>query len=183
MFNQCVTGSEDRRRVFWTTQANGCGTEEDECGQDCARPGLRLLCGPGNAGATIANNDYAIGLALNILLTDGKKPDTRCGYAPGNRGGFWGDSFREDNLGSGSQIRNVSPRKSIFETMALIKAFAVADLKKLVTYGVAVAVDVDLLYVGDNRLNMTITVTGQAGVQSRVGLTGQRIKNSWVWSK
>lgn len=180
MIGQCLTGSRDRRRVFWATQPNACGSERNECGDDCGRIGLKLECAPG--GASYSNENYAIGLALNILLTDGRKPDTECGYAPGNRGGFWADSFRRDGQSSGSLLRTIPATYSVRETVQLVKAYATSDLQKLVTYGVALKVEVDAEYKGGNKIDLTAIITGQTGVVSRVGVSGQRIQNAWVWS-
>nr|DAF77028.1 MAG TPA: hypothetical protein [Caudoviricetes sp.] len=175
----CNFDVADRRKRFWTTQVAACGTGTDDCGT-CARPGLQLLCGDGQV--TISTDNYAAGLALNILLTDAAKADTGCGWTPGNRGGFWGDSFRDDNLRSGSKIRQVPTRTSMRETISLVRAYALDDLKKLVTYGVAKSVDVDLTYQGSNKIDMTVIIQGVDGNESRVGLTGERISNAWVWS-
>jgi phage gp46-like protein len=170
----------DRRKRFWTTQIAACGTSSDNCGT-CARPGLQLMCN-GQGQVTFDTNNYAVGLALNILLTDASKADTGCGWTPGSRGGFWGDSFRSDNLRSGSKIRQVSARKSMRETVSLIRAYALDDLKKLVTYGVARGVNVELTYQGSNKIDMLVIIQGVDGNESRVGLTGERIANAWVWS-
>ncbi|QBQ72051.2 virion-associated protein [Agrobacterium phage Milano] len=176
----CTVDVADRRKRFWTTQIAACGTSSDDCG-DCARPGLQLMCN-GQGQVTVSTDNYAVGLALNILLTDASKADTGCGWTPGNRGGFWGDSFRSDNLRSGSKIRQVPTRTSMRETVSLIRAYALDDLKKLVTYGVAKSVDVDLTYRGSNKIDMTVIIQGVDGNESRVGLTGERISNAWVWS-
>lgn len=180
LFNQCVSGSQERRRRFWVTQANACMAESDNC-DTCARPGLNLICNDVGQ-VTINNSNYVVGLVLNILLTDARKPDNGCGYTPGTRGGFWADSFRTDGLGSGSKLRQISVNKTVREIVSLAKAYAQDDLKKLVAYGVAKSVNVEAEYKGSNRIALEITVNGEDGTVSKVGVLGERIKNSWVWS-
>lgn len=180
MIQQCFSGSQERRRVFWVTQPNACGVVSDGC-DACVRPGLNLICGD-QGGVTINNQNYVAGLVLNILLTDARNPDNNCGYTPGTRGGFWADSFRGDGLGSGSKIRQISVKNSVREIVALAKAYAQDDLKKLVAYGVAKSVTVEAIYEGSNRISLNVTVNGQDGTVTRVGVLGERIKNAWVWS-
>lgn len=179
MIGQCLTGTRDRRRTFWATQPDACGSSSDNCGE-CGRVGLKLECGQG--GASYSTENYVIGLALNILLTDARKPDSACGYAPGNRGGFWADSFRSDVHTSGSKLRQIPTTASVRETVSLVKAFAEDDLKKLVSYGVAVSVEVEATYKGNNQIDLGAKIIGQSGEIYRVGVAGQRIKNAWVWS-
>lgn len=180
LFNRCVSGSQERRRRFWVTQPNACAAENDNC-DTCARPGLNLICN--DAGQVTINNDnYVTGLVLNILLTDARKPDNGCGYTPGTRGGFWADSFRTDGLGTGSKLRQISVNKSVRDIVSLAKAYAQDDLNKLVAYGVAKSVKVEADYKGSNRVGLTIIVSGEDGTVTKVGVQGERIKNSWVWS-
>jgi len=180
LFGNCVSGSQERRRRFWVTQPNACATESDDC-DTCARPGLNLICNDVGQ-VTINTENYVTGLVLNILMTDARKPDNGCGYTPGTRGGFWADTFRTDGLGSGSKLRQISVNNSVREIVSLAKAYAQDDLKKLVAYGVAKSVTVDAEYKGGNRVALTIIVNGQDGTVTRVGVLGERIKNSWVWS-
>lgn len=180
LFSRCVSGSQERRRRFWVTQANACSPEVTNC-DTCARPGLNLICNDVGQ-ITINTDNYVTGLALNILLTDARKPDDGCGYTPGTRGGFWADSFRVDGLGSGSKLRQIPVNKSVRDIVSLAKAYAQDDLKKLVAYGVAKSVKVETEYKGSNRVALDITIEGEDGTVSRVGVLGERIKNSWVWS-
>jgi Phage protein GP46. len=176
----CNSATIDRRRTFWTTKDGACGSEPS-CGNECGNPGLKIVCGAGG-GATFETDEYAVGLALNILLTNGRKEDSSCGHVPGTRGGHWADSFRTDGKTSGSRFRYVKATGRIQETMALLKAYATDDLKKLVDYGVAVSVSVDMKYIGGNVMSLGITIMGVTGRESRVGLIGTRLENSWVWS-
>lgn len=177
--NACGAVSADRRRVFWTTQPEGCGTALDACGNECAQPGLSLLSVAG--GKTFANNDYVRGLALNMLLTQGRRPDNDCGYRPGARGGHWQDTFRDDGQSSGSLMLNVPQKASVRECLTLIQAYAEATLGKLVTLGVASSVTVQVDYVGAGNVNVAASIYGQGVEISKVGVTVARLQNGWVW--
>lgn len=173
-----TTASADRRKVFWATQQDACGIDPS-CGFECAAPGLSLE--EQDAGTTIATNDWVRGLVLNILGTDGRKPDTACGYRPGAQGGHWSDSFRGDGRRAGTLVRNIPTSISIRDSVALARATLEADLSKLVNMGVAQKVSVTAAYVGGNVMTATVDIVGPNGVVSRVGLTGQRSPNAWAW--
>lgn len=182
MVQDCSNNLDSRRKLFWTTQP--CRSTMS-CGSFCDKYGLRYESGPldaeGNASRTFTTTDYAVGLALNMLLTDGMLPDTVCGYRPGGRGGHWSDSYRGDGMTSGSLLRTLKPGKSIAGDVALVKAYAAHDMQKLVKLGVAVAVTAEAKYAGSGKIELAIEIFGQLGQKTRVGLTGTPIKNSWIW--
>lgn len=177
----CLAVAADRRRIFWTTQPDPCGTDRDCSGDQCGRPGLQLVAG--NGGRSFANNDFVRGLILNILLTDGRREDTLCGYRPGSRGGHWSDSFREDGARAGSTLRLTDTTGlSYRDAAALLQTIAESDLQKLVTMGVATQVKVTVSYRGRGVLFMEVQVIGQSGDVTRVGVTGTQMRNAWVWN-
>lgn len=177
----CFTPINGRRRIFWTTQPDACGTYQ-LCLSECGSSGLVSRIPAGQEGRTFDTNDYVRGLALNILGTDGRRPDTACGYRPGARGGHWADSFRDDNLTCGTTIRDIPAQKSVTDCLGLIRVYLLQAMQKLVSYGVAQTVSVDVSYAGSNNFNATINVNGNDGTSSRVGITGTRLENAWVWS-
>lgn len=175
----CNAGLQDRRRVFWTTQPNACGAEPDCQGNECGKPGLVLRSQDGFS--TFENSEWVRGLALNMLLTEGRKPDTACGYAPGNRGGHWSDSFRTDGQSCGTLLRNLPLVGSLRESVRMVKAFAQMTMEKLVLLGVASRVEVDAEYVGGTSVDLRIVIYGQGLEVTTVGVIGSRLENGWVW--
>lgn len=176
----CGISSTERRRTFWTTQP--CGADE-LCGNQCgSQYGLKLVDQPGNF-RSIATDNYVRSLALNILLTDGRRPDAPCGYRPGARGGHWSDSFRPAEYAgtTGSLIATLNAHKSIADALAELKAIVKFDMQKLVAYGIATAVEVDAEYLGNNAAKLNIKIMGFAGETTNVGATLTRVKNSWAW--
>lgn len=170
---------QGRRRTFWTTQPEACGAQPDDClmGQECGRPGLQLI------GSSYATGEWLRGLVINILHTDGKLPDSRCGFVPGTQGGHWSESFRSDGQKIGTLIRTIQPQTSIRDALALVKARMIADLSRLVDpMKLALKIDVTTSYLGGNRVQVNIVIVGQSGETTRVGMTGDRLQNSWVWS-
>jgi len=174
----CETAPQGRRRAFWATQPEACGADADACrpAGECARPGLLL------EGSSFATGDWLRGLVINILHTDGKLPADRCGYAPGTQGGHWTESFRTDRQKTGTLIRGIAPQSSIRDAIALVKARMIADLNKLVAMKLALKVEVNASYLGSNRVRVDIVIIGQSGETTKVGMTGDRLQNSWVWS-
>lgn len=176
---QCNQIQNDRRRKFWVTQPNACGID-DTCRGGCGKPGLSFISS-GN-GRTISNDQYVRGLALNILLTDGRKDPTTCGVHPGTRGGYWADSFRTDGRDSGSLIRFIKPSGRIQDDMFRMRAVAERDLQKLVSpYGVASSVRVEANYLGRGVASLDVEIIGTSGETYNVGVTGSRLENGWVW--
>lgn len=174
----CGFSLNDTRRKFWSTQPEACGSEQI-CGDDCSVAGLNFV--ETAEGRTIATNDYVRGLALNILMTNGFREDRECGYRPSTRGGHWSDSFRKDGGKSGSSFRYIPISYSINETISLIRAHLIKDMSKLIDYGVATKVDVDVTYKGRQRISAVIDIHGHGDEKTNVGMSGTRLKNSWVW--
>lgn len=177
----CHPGLTDRQRTFWTTQP--CAEKGSLCGNNCDDSyGLKLV-EVGEDQATIDNSDYVRSLALNILMTDGRRPDAPCGYRPGVRGGHWSDSFRKPEYAAtaGSLIATLNAHKSIGEAVNELQALVQYDMQKLVKYGVATAVEVKAEYVGSNVVNLAIKINGFAGDAVAVGASLVRVKNAWAW--
>jgi len=186
----CDVSAVGRRRTFWANQA--CTTERD-CGFDCgADYGIKYYC-PENQACTehkpgsqrgIETDNWLRGLVINILFTDGKLVDTLCGWKPGARGGHWSDSYRNGRYpGSvGSSIRNLKTHGTISDAIAEINAYMRFDLQKLVTYGVALSIEVASKYIGNNTVQSDIIIYGVDGTTTQVGVSGQRLKNSWAWT-
>lgn len=185
-------------RRFWTTKPATCGTYQAGCNGDtlCGSPGLQIdevrescspagcydPCGPRLIGKTINTDDYAAGLALNILGTNAERDATPCGLPPGTRGGYWADAFRGDGMKSGSRLRYLPSSGSMNELVALAEAYAKADLQKLVKYGVASDVNVTASYEGGNAIAISAEIIGTDGRTSRVNVSGSRLQNAWVWA-
>lgn len=185
----CKLPLAGRRRIFWTTQP--CRTAVDACGNECADYGIELECPNGGncveyapgRGRTVKTTEWVRGLVLNILLTDGRRADTSCGWRPGTRGGHWSDSFRTQPGASGSSIRYLKSHGRIADAIAELLAFVKHDLHKLVTYGVASSVEVTAEYAGANVAKLAITVFGLNGEATKVGISGERKANAWVWTE
>jgi phage gp46-like protein len=120
-------------------------------------------------------------LVLNILYTDGRKPDTACGFRPGTQGGHWSESFRTDGQKIGTLVRNLPKSSSVRDSVALTRATLIADLNKLILMGVAQTINVTTEYLGGNVMAADIDIIAPDGTTARVGLTGKRNANAWVW--
>jgi predicted metal-dependent phosphotriesterase family hydrolase len=55
-----------------------------------------------------------------------------------------------------------------------------ADMGKLISMGIATAVDVDAKYIGSNSAGITVTVTTATG-RSVLNLSGTFVSETWVW--
>lgn len=176
----CNVDISARQRVFWTTQACATG---DLCGEKCDDVnGLKIVEANGGY-ATIDNSNYIRSVALNILLTEGRRPDSPCGWRPGTRGGHWSDSYRSTEYAgtAGSLIATLNAHKSIMDAMAELRALVTYDMQKLVKYGLATSVEVDAEYTGSNVVKLAIKINGFAGEQVSVGASLTRVKNAWAW--
>lgn len=200
--NPCPPLPNSRFRTFWTTQIAACGVRNESNGctiSECAIPGLvvmdvRDLCNsnqlqcynPCNTdpliGKTIANTNWITGLILNILYTNQEWPATNCGRKPGNRSGYWADAYRTDKIKTGSRLHQLTLKGKIRDFVALVEAYMRDDLQRLVNpYRVANQVDVKATYVGNNTVEVIITVYGETET-ARVAVSGTRLENNWVWS-
>lgn len=182
MTSYCKSIIFSRNRPFWATQPSACGATQDDCsGHECGAPGLQLIAGSGNS-RSIVTSDWLRSLVINMLYTDGRRSDTKCGFVPGTQGGHWSESFRKDGQRIGTLMRNIPASASIRDSIALIKARMVADLNRLVIMKIALSVDVRVAYIGGSKMQVEIDVIGQSGETSKVGLLGTRLKNAWVWA-
>jgi phage gp46-like protein len=179
----CSANFAERRRHFWTTQPNACGTVA-ECNMDCGRPGLLLTPVTSDPGTprSFVTSDWVRGLLLNILGTDAKLPDRSCGYEAWQQGGHWSESYRNDGQKTGTLVRELKTGRSIKDSIAAVKAHLENDLSKLISMEIASSVVVNATYIGGNKVKVDIVVTSIAGVDAKVGLTGERSAISWVWN-
>lgn len=200
----CQTPAGSRRRLFWATQPDGCGSNP-VCGYQCGVPGLAYAksylydcnpnalpcppatnnpaCPPDTLGPrSISTDEWVRGLIINMLMTDGRSPDTPCGYRPGSQGGHWSSSYIETGpTDIGTLMRTVPPVGRVQETVTLVSSYAKATLQRLIARGVAATVDVNGVYLGEGRMRLDITVIGRGGDTTRVGIDGARLTNGWVW--
>lgn len=178
---QCEPLALPTRRTFWTTQSDACGiTPSCDAEKQCGQPGLSLI--QEDAGSRIATNDWVRSLALNMLLTDARKRDTRCGHLPGTLNGHWSESFmQQSGQGVGSHVRYIGASISVRDAMALIKAEVEYTLQKLIDYGIAIEISVTAEYRGISMIHLDIEILGTAVDPTRLGVTAQRNENSWAW--
>lgn len=181
----------NRRRRFWATQPDACpDITATVCASDCGQPGLVLDEMPADPAAvdqtpfrTVSTDEWVRGLAINMLMTDGRRPDRICGYPPRGLGGHWSETFDDGATpGIGTLMFDIDPTASVNETTNLISAFAQATLDRLVDRGVAVRVDVEASYLGGNVFQITADIIGLGNNSARVGVTGERLSNGWVWN-
>lgn len=175
----CGIPSPTRRRIFWTTQPDACGSYT-QCNSPCGIPGLKYE--DEAAGRRIATNDWVQSLVLNILNTRARAPRGKC-LNVGAPGGHWSESYREDNMYTGTRIWNELSRPSarIQDTVKLLNAQLKADVGKLVKLGVASEIDVKTEYKGSNRIVATVTIIGPTIGETTISLTSERFANEWVW--
>lgn len=201
----CQIPAGSRRRLFWATQPAACGSSA-VCGYECGSPGLSYTksslydCNDGAFGCppaterpeclpddsigprSIVTTDWVRGLIINMLMTDGRLPDQPCGYRPGGQGGHWTSSYIEEgNPEIGTLMRTVPPAGRVQDNVALVASFAQATLDRLLARGVALAVEVEGVYLGNGKMRLDIVVRGRGGEESRVGIDGARVSNGWVW--
>jgi phage gp46-like protein len=173
----CITSSPDRRRLFWATQPGACGADQT-CVGECGVPGLAF-----QSEGVIASSGWLSGLIINMLMTDGRLPDTECGYRPGAQGGHWSESYIQGNAASvGTLLRKVPTTGTVREGLNLIVAHARATIDRLVQRGVALSVDVQGSYAGNNVMVLEITVRGTGAIgDARVGVSAARTPQGWIW--
>lgn len=177
---ECNTPIQGRRRIFWVTQPEACGVVSD-CHAECGSSGLRSFVPEGQQGRTFDTTEFVRGLAINILFTDARKESRNCGYNPGAIAGHWSDSFRDDGQRAGTNLRDIPAQKSVADSVKLIQATMQFSLQKLVSYGVARSVSVAVKYAGGNNFIAETEIIGMDGKTSKVGVTGTRMPNAWVW--
>jgi phage gp46-like protein len=177
---QCISLVTPTRRSFWTTQLDSC--VPDACGSfTCGKPGLALVENEDKTGASFATNDWVRSTALNMLLTNARRRDTNCGYAPGTLNGHWSENFIPGGGEVGSHVRYVNPQMSMRDAVLQIKAEVQLTLKKLIDYGIAVEIKVEATYAGSGNIAMDIEIIGSAVDPTRIALTAKRSENSWAW--
>lgn len=203
MVGICGHDDQDRRRRFWATQPDAVGTEQS-CGEDCGLAGLRLIsldmeteacarcqtnglpAGPLRLAAalvpkTIQTTDWIRGLALNILLTNARLPNSPCGVRPGAIGGHWSESYLPGGAQFGNLLGAIGPQYRIADAVRLVREYVAMSLHKMVTYGVAREVTVTAEYGGKGMVNVEAVIITVDGTTSNVGLSGSTIDNAWVW--
>jgi phage gp46-like protein len=204
----CESAAGSRRRLFWATQVDACGSDAAKCGLVCGIPGLvytaNSIYNDGNscrcclpavinrdcitpdtrpAQTSISTDNWVRGLIINMLMTDGKKPDTPCGYPAGTQGGHWSSSYITSGPQEiGTLVRTVKPTGLIEQQVALLGAYIDATLQRLVERGVAISVDVKSQYAGNGVVDVDITVIGTRGNDARVGIKAEKTSNGWVWN-
>ena len=184
----CIDQNTGRRRIFWTTRAEACGSYT-LCGIECAIPGMEYENidapypdqGPDEPGyRTIKTEEWLQGLILNILNTRART-DMRC-PTPAATYGHWSESYRDDDLYIGSTMWNAA-EKSYIRTADAVKAIAVAvrsDMGKLTAMGLAQSVEVEAAYRGNSSVAIEVTVITSTG-RSRINLSGSFVSETWVW--
>jgi hypothetical protein len=190
----CLEQHVGRRRMFWTTHQEACGTYE-LCGHVCAIPGLvyedidapyvdpRIYPPTGSSEAdfrTIKTDEWLLGLILNILNTRARN-DVGC-PTPAAVFGHWSESYRDDGLYIGSLMWNAA-EKSYIRIADAVKALVTAvksDMGKLVAMELAQSVDVEGEYLGDNSVGITVLAHTVTGLR-RLNLSGAFVSETWVW--
>src|SRR5262245_26348080 len=118
--DRCAPLPVQRRHYFWATQPAPCG-EYVECGEHCGIPGLVYVEHPN--GRSISTDSLIRSLILNIINTKARDPLAKC-IPPIAVGGHWSESYREDNLKSGTRIWSTAqyPVSRIQDATNLLKA-------------------------------------------------------------
>jgi hypothetical protein len=181
----CVDQNVGRRRIFWTTQRDACGSYT-MCGQECAIPGLAYVnsdephVSPGGPPRTIKNDEWTLGLILNILNTRARS-DLRC-PSPAAVFGHWSESYRDDGLWIGSRLWNAAEKSyvRVADSVKAIQAAVQADMAKLVVLGVADSVNVEAIYRGRNTVEVTVTAI-KTNARHVLNLSGTFVSDTWVW--
>ena len=173
----CLAQNMGNRRIFWTTM-DSCG-RYNLCGEECSIPGLKYV--DKAEGRTIANDDWIRSLVLNILNTRARS-DLKC-PTPAGTYGHWSESYRDDNLYIGTRMYNVA-EKSYARVMDGVKAIGAAirsDVGKLIILGLADDVEVDVVYKGRSRVDVTVTIIARS-VRRTLNLAGVYSSDTWIWN-
>lgn len=173
----CLEQAIGNRRIFWTTM-DSCG-RYSLCGEECVIPGLQYI--DKTEGRTISNDDWLRSLVLNILNTRART-DLRC-PAPAGTYGHWSESYRDDGLYIGSRLWNAAEKNysRVLDGVKAIGAAIRSDVGKLVILKLADDVEVDVVYKGRSRVDVTITILSRT-VRRTVNLAGTYTSDSWVWN-
>ena len=188
----CFDQNVGRRRIFWTTRAEACGSYV-LCGVDCSIPGLEYedrddpypdqSLPPASRGfRTIKTDEWLQGLILNILNTRART-DAKC-PTPAAVYGHWSENYRGDNIYIGSTLWNAAEKSYVRtnDEVKAIRAAVQADMNKLVAMGIADSVEVEANLSSRNSRTVVIvvSVTTSTG-RSRVNLSGSFVSETWVW--
>lgn len=179
---------------------DSCGTAS-LCGHECGLPGLRIrdsncpICNPvadpscapvpDDGFATISTSDWEIGLALNILMTDARMPSAFCEGTLAT-GGHWSESYIEGGPPFvGSLLRNTTRKSTRPEAEAEIEAYIAAALQRMVHYGVATAVSVDVRMIDDASalVGVTISLPGRSAAELRLAAIRKGGAAGWALSE
>jgi phage gp46-like protein len=180
-FETCTFRPRDRRKLFWSTQLDACGTTT-ACGDTCGDAGLRYTNQPGeSAYVSISTENWIAGLIANMLFTDARKDPTLCGYRFFDVNGHWSESIA-DISPIGTKMRYIDVNQPIATMVAMVASEASQTLQKLVNYGVARTVSATAQYAGSGSVRLTIDVVGIDGQNSNVNFIGQPLENGWVWT-
>jgi phage gp46-like protein len=198
MFN-CNPQLNARRKSFWTTQQ--CKTV-DICGRDCGNFGIKYTtkqtdCAQGcdntvqNGCAapkerSLATDNFIKSLLINILMTDGQRPDDECGFAAGSRGGHWSNSYRANAQTIGSNIRSVKAGKTTAANVLALQVEAQKIANKIVSYGVVKSAIATVKYLGGMVYSLDIKYETFNNESSNVGFVGNSItaksKSTFIWN-
>lgn len=181
LLDPCLEQNAGRRRIFWTTRAEACGSYI-LCGAECSIPGLEYEDDDTKieGGRTIKNDEWLQGLILNILNTRART-DSKC-PAPQAVYGHWSESYRDDNLWIGSRMWNAAEKSyiRIADAVKAIGAAVQADMGKLTAMGLADSVAVEATYRGRNRVDIMITAVSRR-TRHVLNLSGTYATDTWVW--
>lgn len=176
----CEYPTQARTATFWTTQPDACGDFVNCEGDTCGSIGLSYTA-PRTDPRSIVNTGWLRGLAINMLNTDARKPDTLCGMRPGAIAGHWSESYNANGPKVGTHLRELTPKGTLREIIQIVKLELQTTLAKLVTYGVAVKVDVEVEYRGNATLSAIMTLHTTSGTSQSIGLTAKKAGNKWAW--
>lgn len=179
----CNTPS-DRRKFFWSTKPDACGTEKNYCDNgDCSEMGFRYITDHDAGTRTIEADEYVESLALNMLGTNHRREDTNCGVAPSGIQGHWSETFAGKGYRVGSKLRYLPTAASVNVLVAVAKAAVEETLEKLVALGVASSIEVTAKYAGGAKIAVDAVIYGTTGTHTNVAVSGAVVANEWIWSQ
>lgn len=174
----CTDQNIGRRRVFWTTRPAACG-DYIVCGAPCSIPGLEYEDRE-NDERTIKTEEWLRSLMLNILNTRART-DLKC-PSPMAVYGHWSESYRSDGMYIGSTLWNAAEKSyvRIADSVQAIATAIRADMGKLIALDVAQSVEVEAVYRGQGRVDVSVDVKTTTGI-NRIDLSGKFVSDTWVW--